>query len=58
MEADAQLAALRPAGGEVQPQPDEETKLDAGDVLVAMGTVEALRELERQFAPSSGSGSG
>jgi voltage-gated potassium channel len=52
---EAVIAALRPAGGEVQPQPEEETKLDPGDVLVAMGTVDALRELERQFAPNSGS---
>jgi voltage-gated potassium channel len=52
---EAVIAALRSAGGEVQPQPDQETKLDAGDVLVAMGTVGALRELERQFAPNSGS---
>ena len=50
----AVIAALRPAGGEVQPQPAAETRLRPGDVLVAMGTMEALRELEARFAPDSG----
>jgi voltage-gated potassium channel len=51
----AVIAALRRAGGDVQPQPAAETRLNPGDVLVAMGTMEALRDLERQFAPNSGS---
>lgn len=51
----AVIAALRPAGGQVQPQPAAETRLNPGDVLVAMGTTEALRELESRFAPDSGS---
>lgn len=49
------IAALRSAGGQVQPQPAAETKLRPGDVLVAMGTVESLRQLEQLFAPPSSS---
>jgi voltage-gated potassium channel len=49
------IAALRRAGGPVEPQPAAETKLRSGDVLVAMGTVQALHDLEAHFAPRSGS---
>ena len=49
----AVIAALRRAGGEVEPQPDTEIRLSAGDVLIAMGTVEALDRLETEFAPAS-----
>jgi voltage-gated potassium channel len=45
------IAALRTSDGKVQPQPPLETVLSAGDVVVAMGTVEALRELESKFVP-------
>ena len=48
---DATIAALRRSGGEVQPQPGSETKLQVGDVLVAMGTAEALGRLELMFQP-------
>jgi voltage-gated potassium channel len=44
------VAALRSADGTVSPQPSLDTVLDAGDVLVAMGTVEDLRKLESLFA--------
>jgi len=44
------IAALRRAD-RVQPQPQGSTELEAGDVLVAMGTVDALRRLEALFAP-------
>jgi voltage-gated potassium channel len=46
------VAALRNADGRVSPQPPLDTVLRAGDVLVAMGTVEALRALETMFAPT------
>jgi voltage-gated potassium channel len=48
----ATIAALRRANGRVEPQPAAETKLQVGDVLVAMGTVEALHRLEELFQPS------
>jgi voltage-gated potassium channel len=44
------IAALRRAD-RVQPQPQGSTELRAGDVLVAMGTVDALKRLEALFAP-------
>jgi voltage-gated potassium channel len=51
----AVIAALRRSGGNVEPQPAAETRVNPGDVLVAMGTREALRELETRFAPNSAS---
>jgi voltage-gated potassium channel len=45
------IAALRRADGGVHPQPPADTVLGAGDVLVAMGTVDALSRLESMFAP-------
>ena len=45
------IAALRGPDGEVQPQPAAGTVLRVGDVLVAMGTAEALNRLEDLFAP-------
>ena len=45
------VAALRRADGKVQPQPPSSTVLGAGDVLVAMGTVESLQRLETLFTP-------
>ena len=45
------IAALRTSDGKVHPQPSSDTVLRAGDVLVAMGTVEALRKLEAMFVP-------
>jgi voltage-gated potassium channel len=47
----AVIAALRSRNGEVRPQPSPETVLRAGDVLVAMGTAEALARLEELFTP-------
>ncbi|HEX6586130.1 MAG TPA: TrkA family potassium uptake protein [Solirubrobacterales bacterium] len=44
------IAALR-RRDEVQPQPPSSTELRPGDVLVAMGTVEALDRLASLFAP-------
>jgi voltage-gated potassium channel len=45
------IAALRNTSGTVHPQPPSDTVLRAGDVLVAMGTVDALRKLEAMFVP-------
>jgi voltage-gated potassium channel len=45
------VAALRRADGGVQPQPPPSTVLEAGDVLVAMGTTEALQRVEDLFTP-------
>ena len=47
------IAALRNSDGNVHPQPSSDTVLEAGDVLVAMGTVEALKKLEALFVPGS-----
>jgi K+/H+ antiporter YhaU regulatory subunit KhtT len=46
------VAAVRKGDGSVAPQPPLDTVLRAGDVLVAMGTTEALRKLESMFAPT------
>jgi voltage-gated potassium channel len=48
---DTTIAAVRSAEGKVHPQPSQDTVLNAGDVVVAMGTVDALRELEPLFVP-------
>jgi voltage-gated potassium channel len=45
------IAAVRSADGKVHPQPGGDTVLRAGDVVVAMGTVEALKKLEALFVP-------
>ncbi len=45
------IAAIRRSGGHVEPQPAAEVRLDPGDVVVAMGTPEALQGLEVQFEP-------
>jgi voltage-gated potassium channel len=45
------IAALRRADGRVEPQPASSTVLSNGDVLVAMGTKDALERLESLFTP-------
>jgi K+ transport systems, NAD-binding component len=45
------IAAVRGTDGMVHPQPSSDTVLHSGDVLVAMGTVEALKKLESMFVP-------
>ncbi len=45
------IAAIRGSDGRVQPQPASTTVLRPGDVLVAMGTTEALTRLEESLAP-------
>ena len=52
------IAAVRSDDGKVQPQPSSDTVLRPGDVVVAMGTVDALKELEPLFVPSRTSPSG
>jgi voltage-gated potassium channel len=52
------VAALRRSDGRVHPQPSSETVLQDGDVLVAMGTVEALKRLESLFVPRPARASG
>jgi voltage-gated potassium channel len=46
------VAAVRKGDGRVSPQPPLDTVLGAGDVLVAMGTTDALKQLELLFAPT------
>jgi voltage-gated potassium channel len=45
------IAALRHRGGGVVPQPPGDTVLAPGDVLVAIGTAEAMNRLEAALAP-------
>ena len=45
------IAAVRSSDGKVHPQPPLDTVLSAGDVVVAMGTVDALKQLETLFVP-------
>jgi voltage-gated potassium channel len=45
------IAAVRSSDGRVHPQPPADTVLNPGDVVVAMGTVDALRKLESLFVP-------
>jgi voltage-gated potassium channel len=50
----AVIAALRRTDGQVQPQPPADRVLRPGDVVVAMGTVDALERLEALFTPRRG----
>jgi voltage-gated potassium channel len=52
------IAAVRTSDGKVHPQPPGRTVLTPGDVVVAMGTVEALQKLESLFVrgPSRAAG--
>jgi voltage-gated potassium channel len=52
------IAAVRNSDGSVHPQPSSNTVLRAGDVVVAMGTVEALRKLESLFVPDPAKATG
>jgi len=45
------IAAVRGTDGMVHPQPSSDTVLQSGDVLVAMGTTDALKKLESMFVP-------
>jgi voltage-gated potassium channel len=48
----ANIVAVRGADGDVRPQPAPEETLHPGDVVVAMGTDEAMDRLESLFAPA------
>jgi voltage-gated potassium channel len=50
----AVVAALRRLGGAVEPQPAAETVVNVGDMLFALGSPEAIEELEALFQPTSG----
>jgi voltage-gated potassium channel len=46
------VAALRRRTGELVPQPHGDTVVEAGDVLIVMGTAETIGRLEALFTPS------
>jgi voltage-gated potassium channel len=48
------IVALRRPNGRLEPQPSPATVLGVGDMLVALGTPEALEQLEYVFQPVSG----
>jgi voltage-gated potassium channel len=43
---------VRSADGSFQPQPPAETRLQAGDVVMAMGTLRTVQRLEALFSPT------
>jgi voltage-gated potassium channel len=47
----ALIVALRKSDGRFDTTPDPEVTLDAGDVMIAVGTASELRRLEELFAP-------
>jgi voltage-gated potassium channel len=47
----ALLVALRRSGGSLQPMPPGGTVLEAGDVVVAMGSADEMDRLEAEFEP-------
>jgi voltage-gated potassium channel len=51
----AYIVGLRRRGGGFQPQPQAETVLEAGDVIMAMGTPNTMDRLETLFAPAHAS---
>jgi voltage-gated potassium channel len=48
----AVIVTLRRAGGSLQPLPPGATTLEDGDVVVAMGSAEAMGRLEQAFEPA------
>jgi len=46
------IVGLRPAAGGFEPQPQGETVLQVGDVIMAMGTPRTMDRLETLFAPT------
>jgi voltage-gated potassium channel len=46
------IVGVRDAGGQFQPQPSSETVLQAGDVVMALGTERTMERLEELFAPA------
>ena len=49
----AYIVGLRPAAGGFQPQPQPETVLAVGDVIMAMGTPRTMDRLESLFTPTN-----
>jgi len=45
------IVAVRREGGELQAQPSPQTAINAGDKLVALGSLDALERLEAVFQP-------
>jgi voltage-gated potassium channel len=50
----AAIVALRRTDGAIEPQPSSDRALEAGDVVIAMGTREAMDRLEDTFADRAG----
>jgi voltage-gated potassium channel len=46
------IVGVRDAAGQFQPQPSSETVLQAGDVVMALGTERTMERLESLFAPA------
>jgi voltage-gated potassium channel len=46
------IVGVRAADGRFHPQPPTETVLNAGDVVMAMGTLRTVQRLEALFAPA------
>jgi voltage-gated potassium channel len=46
------ILALRRNGGQLEPQPAPQTVVEAGDILVAIGSPRALERLEGMFQPA------
>jgi voltage-gated potassium channel len=45
------IVAVRRIGGQLEPQPSRDSRIEAGDMLVAIGTPEAIEQLESLFQP-------
>ena len=52
----AYIVGLKRVGGDFQPQPQSETVLEPGDVIMAMGTPRTMDRLETLFAPAKTAG--
>lgn len=50
------IVTLRRADGRLEPQPRPETRIEAGDMLVVLGTPAALEQLEGAFQPANVTG--
>ena len=47
------IVALRRSGGGFEPQPAPQSRIEAGDKLVALGNADSLERLEAMFQPAS-----
>ena len=52
------ILAIRRAGGNLEPQPPTQTVINPGDMLVAIGSPDALEQLEGMFQPVAGQSKG